>query len=84
MQFNAPTQYLLCDGKIIAIYCFQFLHNIIIWAGGGSMQQVCQIAACSEHFSSVGRLFELREDMNVQYLHVWSPAVFMQLILKHV
>ena len=34
-------------------------------ASGGSMQQVCQIAACSEHFSSVGRLFELGEDMNV-------------------
>ena len=27
------------------------------------MQQVCQIAACSEHFSSVGRLFERGEDM---------------------
>ena len=36
---------------------------MLVRAGGGSMQQVCQIAACSEHFSSVGGLFERGEDM---------------------
>ena len=43
MQFNAPTQYLLCDGKIIAIYCFQFLHNI---NNGGWWQYAAGLPNC--------------------------------------